>query len=288
MVTSPDSAKRNVLITGASTGIGAGCAAYLHKRGFRVFAGIRKPEDGERLQNEISKEVIPVRIDVQDAGSIREAAARFDEAVGGAGLHGLVNNAGIGVPGPMEFIPLDELRRQFEVNLFGQVAVTQAFLRYIRPVRGRIVNISSMGGRVTTPYVGPYHASKYALEAVNDALRMELRPWGISVSCVEPGSIATPIWTKSKSEAEKSIDGFSDEAKELYGRRYIRFGDAAMRVGQWGIPPERVAKKVAHALESSFPRTRYLVGPDAHLMVNLSRILPAKWMDWVILKVMGS
>src|SRR5688500_3137446 len=182
-----------VVITGASTGIGHACALDLDSHGCHVFAGVRREEDAERLRSERAF-IEPVRIDVTDADSIASARDRVGEAVGAAGLAGLVNNAGIAVPGPLEHLPIDELRRQLEVNLVGQVAVTQAFIPMLRTSRGRIVNIGSIGGRVALPMLGPYAASKHAIEGVSDSLRRELPPWGIEVSVVRPGPIATEIW----------------------------------------------------------------------------------------------
>src|SRR5688500_9161604 len=184
-----------VVITGASTGIGRACAIDLDGRGFRVFAGVRKDEDGERLRSE-RPSIEPLRIDVTDAGEIAAARDRVGEEVGERGLAGLVNNAGIAVPGPLEHLPLDEIRRQLEVNVLGQIAVTQAFLPLLRTARGRIVNIGSIGGRVALPLLGPYAGSKHAMEGISDSLRRELRPWGIEVSLVRPGPIATEIWER--------------------------------------------------------------------------------------------
>src|SRR5919112_1052610 len=185
----------NVLITGASTGIGHATAKRMLAYGWEVFAAARKDEDLERLRGE---GFTPIKLDVTDPETIAAAREELDER----GLRGLVNNAGVAVSGPIEFIPLDELRRQLEVNLVGQVAVIQAFLPNIREATGRIVNISSIGGRIALPMVGPYAASKHALEAVSDSLRRELRPWGIHVSLIEPGGVTTPIWEKGKATAD--------------------------------------------------------------------------------------
>ena len=179
----------SVLVTGASTGIGEATARRMKAAGWEVFAAARKDGDLERLRGE---GLTPLKLDVTDAGSIAAAKAE----VGGRKLHGLVNNAGVAVSGPIEHVPLDELRRQLEVNLVGQVAVIQAFLPNIREAKGRIVNVSSIGGRIALPLVGPYAASKVGLEAVSDSLRRELRPWGIHVSVIEPGAVVTPIWEK--------------------------------------------------------------------------------------------
>ncbi|MGD1157325.1 MAG: SDR family oxidoreductase, partial [Terriglobia bacterium] len=186
--------KGAVVITGASTGIGEACALHLDKLGFRVFAGIRKAADAEALRHRASARLVPIRLDVSDETEVEQAARNVTEALRGEGLAGLVNNAGIVVAGMLEFLPLDALRRQLEVNVVGQVAVTQAFLPHLRKARGRIVNIGSVSGLIAGPFSGAYAASKFALEALTDALRVELRPWKIHVSIVEPGNIQTPIW----------------------------------------------------------------------------------------------
>lgn len=196
----------SVLITGSSTGIGQACALEFHRRGFQVFAGVRREQDGQRLWEQTSDRLVPVLIDVTDAESIANTAAMIREATGEKGLVGLVNNAGITVAFPLEFIPLEELRRQLEVNVVGHVAVTQAMLPMLRTARGRIVNVSSISGRIAAPYVGPYAASKHALEAISDSLRIELRNFGIHVALIEPGDVDTPIWQKSRAAADRLRD----------------------------------------------------------------------------------
>lgn len=276
-----------VVVTGASTGIGAACVAELHQRGYHVFAGIRKSEDGERLQREISGNVEPVRIDVQDEASIRKAADFVAERVGEGGLRGLVNNAGIVISLPMEFFPLDEFRRQMEVNLTGQIAVTQACLPLLRRSRGRIVNISSLTARVSAPFSGAYSASKCALESVSAAMRMELKPWDIDVICIEPGSVATPLWTKSTDTAKEIVETLPEEAEALYGERHQTFGERALETGARGIPPSHVAQAVIRALEVRKPRTRYVVGWDARFVLLVAKFLPARWMEALTLKALG-
>src|SRR5438874_93678 len=234
---------RSVLVTGASTGCGRACALDLDRRGFRVLAGVRKDADGEALRAESSR-IEPVILDVTDQSSI-------DAAVKGIGdeLYGLVNNAGITVAGPLEYLPVDEIRRQFEVNVFGHLAVTQAFLPAIRNAHGRIVFMSSVGGRVpSAPFLSPYNASKHAIESFGDALRVELAPSGIHVSLIEPGSVATPIWDKSVSAAVALRKGLRREAAERYGAAADKTQKLAEATGRRGIPPEKVAEKVAHAL----------------------------------------
>lgn len=186
-------AGRAVVITGASTGIGKGCALALDKLGARVFAGVRKEADGAALQAEASERLTPVMLDVTDGDQIQAAVRLVQEGMGDAGVAGLINNAGIGVGGPLEFIDLDDLRWQMEVNVIGPMAMIRAFMPLIRQGKGRIVNISSIAGRSATPFMGPYSASKHALEALSDPLRVELRLWNIHVSLIEPGAVQTPI-----------------------------------------------------------------------------------------------
>ena len=189
---------RTVVITGASTGIGEACALRMDRLGWRVFAGVRKEADGLALQKKASEELTPIILDVTEQPPIDASAGLVTAAVGESGLAGLINNAGVGVGGPLEFIEVDELRRQLEVNVIGQIAVTQAFMPLIRKSTGRIVNMGSIGGRMATPFLGPYNASKFAMEALTDSLRQELHPWGIHVSIIATGSISTPLWDKSK------------------------------------------------------------------------------------------
>lgn len=274
-----------VVITGSSTGIGRACALHLAGRGFQVFAGVRRPADGEALQGAADGGIEPLLVDVTDSEAVAAAAERVSEATGGR-LAGLVNNAGIGVGGPLEGVPIDDLRRSLEVNVTAQVAVTQAFLPELRRARGRVIFMSSIGGRMATPFMGPYNASKFALEAVGDSLRQELRPWGIEVSIVEPGSIATPIWDKAAADGTIQ-ERFGPEIKELYGHSMARFQDAVRKTAARGIPPERVAKAVAHALTARRPRTRYLVGIDAKIQAKLKRLVRDRPRDRLVARMIG-
>jgi NAD(P)-dependent dehydrogenase (short-subunit alcohol dehydrogenase family) len=273
-----------VVITGASTGIGRATARYLAERGFRVFAGVRRDEDAEALRQESAGRLTPLRVDVTDRGSIESAAREVEAALGGEGLRGLVNNAGIGIGAPLEFIDLDELRRQLEVNVIGPIAVTQAFLALIRACSGRVVNVGSIGGRVAQPMLGPYNASKFALEALSDSLRMELAPWGIHVSLVEPGSIATAIWEKTDAYAERMIPTLGPRARELYGTAIGAVLDAARTLSKQAIAPQAVSKAIHHALTARRPRTRYLVGTDARVQAVLARFVPDRARDAVLLR----
>ena len=224
-----------------------------------------------------------MRLDVTDVAQI--AAAR--DAVDGA-LAGLVNNAGVAVAAPLEFLPLDQLRRQLEVNLIGQVAVIQAFLPALRRAGGRIVNVSSIGGRVAAPLLSPYNASKFALEAVSDSLRRELRGQGVGVIVVEPGGIKTPIWKKGGEVANELIAGMPPEAERLYGRLIAGVQKETARIErERGLPPRAVAEVIGKALTADRPRTRYLVGSDAKARAQLARLLPDRAMDWLIGRALG-
>ena len=278
---------KSVVITGASTGIGRATALWLDSRGWRVFAGVRKEADAEALRGEASERLVPLMLDVTDPAQIAAAAERVGGEVGEAGLDGLVNNAGIAVPGPLEALPIDDFRRQVEVNLTAQVAVTQAMLPAIRAAHGRIVFITSIGGRMAFPMFGAYHAAKFGLEAVGDVFRQELRPWGIEVAIVEPGSIATPIWERGQEEAEAFIAGASEEQERLYGQAIAAYREVARRTGERGIAPERVAKAIEHALSARRPRTRYLVGLDAKGQARLKAILPARLVDRLVARFTG-
>ena len=277
---------RAVVITGASTGIGAACARHLDRLGFTVFAGVRKPEDGARLQQSGSDRLIPILLDVTDQPSIQRSIEIVSERVGVTGLYGLVNNAGIAVSAPLEAIPLPDLRRQLEVNVIGQVAVTQAFLTLIRQARGRIVNMGSIAGRSTIPLMGAYSASKFALEAITDALRLEVQPWGIHVSIIEPGAITTPIWTKSAEDAAGREAIMTVELKRLYEPTVAAVRKVVGEAAKRAIPSEVVAKVVEEALTASVPKTRYLVGRDAKIRAFIGRILPDRIMDRLLTAVL--
>lgn len=284
MTTSSDGSAPSVVITGASTGIGEACALHLDQLGWRVFAGVRKDADGEALQRKSSPRLTPVRIEVTDAASIASARETIARALGDRGLDGLVNNAGVAVAGPLEFVPIDDLRRQLEINVIGQIAVTQAFLAMIRSARGRIVNIGSISGKMATPFVGPYAASKFAMEALTDALRCELRPWKIQVAIVEPGSIATPIWEKGQASGDEMEGRLPPEGHALYDGAIKALRAAVDEMAKKGIPPAEVAKAVTHALTAKKPKTRYIVGRDARLQATLARVAPDRLRDSLVLR----
>jgi NAD(P)-dependent dehydrogenase (short-subunit alcohol dehydrogenase family) len=271
---------RSVLVTGASTGIGRATALRLDADGWRVLAGVREPADGESLRAAASERLLPVTLDVTEPEQIAAAA----ELVGREapnGLDGLVNNAGVAIPGPLETIPLEDFRRQIEVNLTAYVAVAQAMLPSIRQAEGRLVFLSSIGGRVAFPFGGPYHASKFATEAIGDVFRQELRPWGIKVALVEPGSIDTPIWDRGQRKSEE-IAAKSPRTNLLYGAAIEKFRKVIEDTAERGIPPEKVANAISHALESNRPKSRYLVGLDAKVQARLKPLIPTAVFDRIV------
>ncbi|MDM8532978.1 SDR family oxidoreductase [Anaerolineales bacterium HSG25] len=274
---------KTILITGASTGIGKCCALHLDQQGFKVFAGVRKLADGEALQNEASASLQPILVDVTDTASIKQAVETITAEVGVTGLSGLVNNAGIAVAGPLEFLPVDEIRHQFEVNVFGQLAVTQACLPLLRQsTNGRIVNMSSMSGKIALPFVGPYSASKFALEAFSDSMRLELRRWGITVSIIEPGAIKTPIWQKTVKSGMEILNKLPPKAYEFYGSAIKKVPQILENGNDRGIPPEKVALAVAHALTTPTPKVRYIVGNDARFAIGFAWLTPYRLRDWLV------
>lgn len=267
-----------VVITGCAKGIGRASALRLAQR-FLVYAGVRNTPDGDALRAEGGDNIVPVQIEVTDEATIDAAARRI--RADGHRLIGLVNNAGIAVAGPIEFVPIAELRRQLEVNVIGQVAMTQAVLPLLREARGRIVNIGSISGKSALPMVGPYAASKFALEAITDSMRVELLPSGVDVIIIEPGVIATPIWTTTLASAERLLADLPPEAFEYYGRIIERAKTRASGNDETGLHPAVVARVVEQALTARRPKTRYLIGRDARLR-SLLRHLPDRWRDRII------
>jgi NAD(P)-dependent dehydrogenase (short-subunit alcohol dehydrogenase family) len=277
--------KGYVLVTGTSSGIGEACARHLAGLGFNVFAGVRKQTDADQIRGD---RIEPVIIDVTDDGSVASAAEQIRAAVGNQGLSGLVNNAGIAVAGPLEFVALEDFQRQLDVNVTGVLRVTQAMLPLIRlGERGRIANISSIGGRVAIPMVGPYAASKFALEGLSDSLRRELRPWGIHGALIEPGAVATPIWDKGAEQAEQIERDAPPEVRERYGEVIDKIREESIKNRTEGVPPSEVAEAVGHALTAPKPKIRYLVGRDAKTRGPMANILPDKVMDAAISRALG-
>ena len=269
---------KTILVTGASTGIGRACAMRFSELGYRTFAGVRRGVDGEALVSDSAGRIEPVLLDVTQPESIDGAI----DAVGEEPLAGLINNAGIATLGPLELLSVDAWRQQFEVNVLGLVAVTQACIPLLRRAKGRIVNIGSVAGRSALPGSGAYDASKFAVEAITDVLRMELHAWGISVAIIEAGAVATPIWNKSLRAAD-------DLRRQIAPKRYALYADLmavareeASQAANKALPVEAVVKAVVHAMTAHKPKTRYVLGRDAWFWLLLN-LLPDRWRDRLIL-----
>ncbi len=278
---------RTTVITGASTGIGRATALHLARRGWLVFAGVRKERDAESLRSESLPLLRPLTIDVTDGVSIERAAAEVRAVLDGRGLDGLVNNAGVGVAVPVEYVRLDVLRANFEVNVFGQIAVIQAFLPLVRAARGRVVNIGSVGDRLTIPFGGVLCGSKSAFASLSDALRLELHAFGIHVALVEPASIHTPAVEKTLGDMERTIAELPAEGATRYGVMLRAFAERAYQREKAGASPEAVARTVEHALMDARPRARYLAGKDSTLLAALARFMPTRLLDAVRLRIFG-
>jgi NAD(P)-dependent dehydrogenase (short-subunit alcohol dehydrogenase family) len=274
---------KRVLITGASTGIGRATALRLASSGWTVLAGVRRTQDGEALAASGGKLLVPIVLDVTDAAQIAAAVERVSEH--GGRLDALVNNAGIGYGGPLELTSIDDLRNQFEVNVVGPVALTQALLPALRLARGRVVFVSSVGGRVAMAFTAPYAASKHAVEAIGDALRVELRSSKVQVALIEPGSVATPIWDKSRAQgAHVSVP---PELADQYGHVEAAMGKVIENTERRGVPPEHVAKTIEDALTARRMKARYLIGRDARAMLLAKRLLPDHVFDRVARRALG-
>lgn len=265
---------RYVIVSGASRGIGRHSAIALAKAGFHVLAGVRSAADNQNLAALNIENLSPIKLDITQGADIESLSETLD----GRELFGLVNNAGIAALGPLEFLPLDEIRSEFEVNLFGHMAMIQTFLPHLRASKGRIVNISSISGFVGFPFFSAYAASKFALEGLSDSLRRELKPNGVAVSLIQPGNIDTDIWQTSISSTQIREDDLSEDAKRVYGNRFSRNAD-----GSYGpavkSAPGKVAQAVVQAMTEPTPKARYLVGKDARRFARLSRFLPDTWLD---------
>ncbi len=264
----------SVFITGASTGIGRDAALRMSQRGWTTFAGVRNETDAALLAEAGS--ITPVQCDVTDSEQIATAADRILSITGG-NLTGLVNNAGIARPGPLEILPIDDLRTQLEVNVIGQLAVTQAFIEALRNEGGRIVNIGSVSGMFAAPGIGAYAMSKFALEAFNDALRRELEPWRISVSLIQPGSIETPIWDKTIAASQPLLESLDERRRSMYSGLIEPLARTA--AGPKHTPISAVSDAIEHALVDRRPKTRYAVGSSARWITVLRRLLPDRGLD---------
>jgi NAD(P)-dependent dehydrogenase (short-subunit alcohol dehydrogenase family) len=275
-----------VLITGAASGIGYATAMRLARKGQIVYAGVRRESDAEIVAIEGGENVRPLILDIGDEASIARARTAISRAHD-VRLTGLVNNAGISIAGPLEMLPMEELRRLFEVNFFGTIAMMQAFIPLLREHRGRIVNVSSIGGKLAAPFVGAYAASKFALEAASDSLRLELRPFGIDVAIVEPGAVKTPMWQRSADESLRVLDTIPQSSRIAYDemiRNIVRF---AQQMEKRGIPPEQVAASIDRALHDPHPKARYLVGSDARVRLLVAR-LPEGLRDRIVATIAGA
>ena len=277
---------RTVVVTGASTGIGHGTAKVLIKKGFRVFGSVRKQADADRLRKELGANFFPLIFDITDEKAVKASTAEVAERLSGWPLFGLVNNAGIAVPGPLLYLSIDEFRHQIDVNLTGQLITTQAFAPLLmsqtgrKAGPGRIVMISSVGGKNASPFVGPYNASKFALEGMSESLRRELMLLGIDVVIVAPGAVATPIWDKAD-----AID-VARFANTPYAKMLANLKDYMVASGRQGLSEERLGRAVWKALTTRNPKTRYVVTPDPiqNLMVNT---LPKRTVDRIIGRRLG-
>jgi len=281
----------SALITGASTGIGEATALRLAGAGWTVLAGVRSEQDGARLvAKDSSGRIEPVTLDVTDFEQIRQAAGRVSELGGGGEgspgrLDALVNNAGIGYGGPLELLHPDDLRKQFDVNVLGQIAVTQALLPALRAAHGRIVFMSSVGGRVAMAFTAPYAASKHAIEALGDALRVELASSNVQVALVEPGSVVTPIWDKARATGDQVV--VPPQLQKEYGNVPAAMDKALDDTAKRGVPAEQVAQTIERALTSRRMKSRYVVGRDARAMIIARGLLPDHVFDRVAKRVLG-
>ncbi len=274
----------SVLVTGAARGIGRAAALRMANLGWEVYAGVRTPADGEDLASAAPQgRITPVLLDVTDAAQL----AALDGVLGER-LDAVINNAGIGVSSPLEGVRLDELRRQFEVNVVGPVAVTQAVLPRLRASRGRVIFISSVSGRVSSPLMGPYSASKYALEALADSLRIELRPWGVSVALIEPGAIDTDLWRHAPDMVDAAEAQLSDGLRVLYRGHFVGARATVNRIQKQTAPVEKVVEAIEKALTSPKPRARYVVGTDARIQLAMQGVLPTSAMDAAVAKLTGT
>ena len=274
----------DVVLTGASTGIGFAACQVLIRRGFRVFGSVRTHTDADRLKGELGASYVPIICDVTDPDSVNQAAAVVKQATGERRLSGLVNNAGIAIAGPLAYLPLERFRLQIEVNLLGVHTVTQAFLPLLGTESGRlgnpgrVVNISSVSGRLAVPFLGAYAASKFGLEGYSDSLRRELMLFGIKVILIEPGAVVTPIWDKAEGVV---VEQFPNTP---YDRSLRLFAEQAMKEGKTGFPPEKVGDLILRVLTAPRPRARYAIVPHRVVEWSIPRRLPTEFLDYCIAK----
>jgi NAD(P)-dependent dehydrogenase (short-subunit alcohol dehydrogenase family) len=266
--------------------MGRSIALSLVARGFHVFASVRRLEDGQSLVADAHGQLTPVLMDVTNTTQIADAAQLITAHVAERGLNALVNNAGVGLAWPLELVPLDRFRRQFDVNVDGQLAVTQALLPLLRLARGRIIMIGSIADRLTPPFIGPLAATKHALLALTEALRLELSPWNIRVVLIEPGNIRTEAGGKFERDAAQALQQFSPVGRALYGDAFRAMTSRFGARHEHGSDPQVVADLVVRAIESRSPRARYLVGKDAQRFALLAK-LPASVLDPLRIRLFG-
>lgn len=279
--------QRTVVITGASSGIGLSSVSRMVQSGWRVFATVRKPQDGDRLRSDFGTSVTPVIMDVSDRVSVTKSAEQVESQLDGFGLDGLVNVAGVGKVAPVEYMTQKALFEIFDINVFGQIAVIQAFLPLLRKARGRIVNISSVGAHIAIPFGSLINASKSALGIFSDTLRLELHPFGVLVSAVEPGAIKTPAVDKTLGDVEGVIRNLPPNGQAQYGEILRGFARRAYEREMNGSSPQVVARAVHHALTATRPRTRYRVGKHATLLAALATLLPDGLLDVIRFRITG-
>ncbi len=282
-----DQDQKTAVVTGASSGIGRACVARLAKAGWQVFAGVRKAEDEVSLQEQFGARVTPVRIDVTDRPMIMETAEKVKFQLGDRGLDALVNVAGVGMMRPVEYVTDDDMWKIFQINVFGQIAVTQAFLPLLRRARGTIVNIGSVGTHIGLPFGGLLNGSKSAFRALNDALRMELRSSGVRVVIVEPGAIKTPAVDKTLGDVEGVIRELPPKGQAEYGEMLRTFAKRGYAIESRGSDPDVVAQVVQEALVTERPRPRYAAGKHANVLAAIGILLPAVILDVLLLKALG-
>jgi len=278
---------KSVVVTGASTGIGWGCVKVLAAKGFHVFGSVRKQADADRLSREFGAAFTPLLFDVTDEAAVAAGAKTVAASLGSETLAGLVNNAGIAVSGPLLHLDVGEFRKQLEVNLTGQLITTQAFAPLLgaRPGArvaspGRIVMMSSVGGKTAAPFVGPYNASKFGIEGFSESLRRELMIYGVDVIIIAPGAVATPIWDKAE-----AVD-ISRYSNTPYAKPLNAVKDYMIKLGKAGFPPEKIGAAVHTALTAANPKTRYVVTPEP-LTNWLGLVLPKRTMDNLVAGRLG-
>ncbi|GCF06922.1 SDR family oxidoreductase [Dictyobacter arantiisoli] len=278
---------KSVVVTGVSSGIGRGTAKVLVEKGFHVFGSVRKAEDAKRLSDELGNAFTPLLFDITDERAVHEAAQQVRDSLHGETLFGLVNNAGVSAQGPLAYLPVDQYRHQLEVNLVGPFIATQAFVpllgmdRSLKGNPGRIINISSVGGKLGGPFIGAYHASKFGLEGFSDSLRRELLLYGIDVIVIGPGSVATATWDKAE---EIDVSRYEETEYAPALEKYTRF---MIDGGRKGYSPERLGKKIWKALTVPHPRVRYAVVPHSFITWTIPLLLPKRLVDTLIANSLG-